>query len=277
MQLGYMPLQGEQDGDYATGIYVVLEDIIIRQGKQMVIAAGCTLLVAPDRKIITEGQLICKGTADNRILFSLLPRNKQYAAAADSSVSDKKRWRGILITKIGSAALDNTVIRNTDSALVSLAPPEALKLECIDLPSDAACPVNILGNCPRIDSPTCFTLREGMMNPDSGTKTVSMQPGKPDLTGSQTGNRKVLWKNVGLWSSAGFGAVAVGTGIAAFVFDRQAQKHRDEENKATSERQTLDANEKYSNAMKRRNVANMSSISAGVLTIGMGVVYIFNF
>ena len=72
-QTGYIPLTGDQEGDYPGKDYVVVETMRISRGQTVSFAAGTRLYFHPNAKITINGSLICEGTPAKPVIIGRLP------------------------------------------------------------------------------------------------------------------------------------------------------------------------------------------------------------
>jgi hypothetical protein len=67
---GYMPISGEQYGDYPGKVYLITSDIIVPSGKTLTFYPQSTLILTKDTKIIVHGKLIAAGTPTGLITIT---------------------------------------------------------------------------------------------------------------------------------------------------------------------------------------------------------------
>ena len=104
-------LTGEQWGTYAAGHYIVTNDIIVPEGKTMIVEPSTVLLFNRYCGIVVRGALVCKGRLESGINFNA-------AAASDDSAdvweeSRATRWNGIEVKPRGSVEFENVRILNS--------------------------------------------------------------------------------------------------------------------------------------------------------------------
>ncbi|HLV29927.1 MAG TPA: hypothetical protein VKY57_00015 [Chitinispirillaceae bacterium] len=117
LKLGLLVLQGEQEGVYEKGDYVVVDNVIIPQGDTMTILGGSRIHFCKGRIIRVRGTLICDGDKDNPVTIVDAPFKVGKLSLIDSILTGGAAC--INLYSNGSLKLRNTQIKDTTLSLIS--------------------------------------------------------------------------------------------------------------------------------------------------------------
>ena len=237
--------------------------------KTVTLEPGTRLFIEPGIKMQVDGHLNAAYAGFSGVVASDLYLGQMIA---------NKNWRGIGVAETGSLNFKGVTIQDADSAIVSVATMESLKIEQLKVIGPSECPVKINGSCQYVTDPSNIMLPPIMVI-DNPKPANDQAPAAPKIKLAQS-NGQHQTKNtlceISLWSFVGLGVAALGTGIAAFYFEQQMQQFRSAENSAVSAVATGAAHTKYLDAEKGRDVSRTIAIGAGAASVAFGIVFVIN-
>lgn len=116
-ELGLLVLQGEQEGVYEKGNYVVVGNVIIPQGDTMTILAGSKIFFSQGRTIKIHGTLIFQGEPGNPITIVDAPFRLDKPSLMDSILTGGASC--ISVSTGANLTLKNTIINDTTLSIIS--------------------------------------------------------------------------------------------------------------------------------------------------------------
>jgi hypothetical protein len=265
-QNGFIPLQGEQVGDYLAGRYLVIEDVYIRKNTTMTFAPGSIIHFKKDKKITIEGRLICAGNAGKRVLFTALPPN-QYYIPLDQQLD--ARWDGLFVEDGGAVELRFTAVEKSKFGIVIADDFEHALLDSVMLRDNRYHNMK-LG-------------KEPVMIPDGEIISQELRPAaaqspSSDTVPAQAPVRGPWWRTstirIGI---AGIAAASVAaTGYLEYRAAHYDRKYNDYPTATDNYRAEVERAEK--NAAKRdRAILGRNAASALAAAAGIGLAFTFYF
>ena len=108
-------LGGVQEGQLASGTYLIPHDIMIEKGKTLTLAPGTKILFTQNALLAVNGALICEGTASSPVTFDKL-NNEWYYRPIDPRL--ETRWDGIYLPDSAVCRMKNTIVTNSKYGIV---------------------------------------------------------------------------------------------------------------------------------------------------------------
>ncbi len=266
-------------GDYVVVSYPFHEILTVPASRDIVMQSGIRLFFEPSVRFEVAGSL-----QGRFVVLNSVPKEQLYLGTLKSDTN----WNGIHVAESGRLDLSRAVLSGADTLIAAEAPRESMRLKCLELRNPGSCPIVIQGECIPVNDPSCFTppppqetealVAEPKISPTAPADTAAEAKSATEapVLPPTTAKRPVL-RTTSKWATIGFGALAVGAGIAAYTYHREAGDHRSEENRVTSTHKAAQARENYNDAIRNRDLTRNLALGAAVLSAGFGVIFIVNF
>jgi hypothetical protein len=258
----YTILKGEQESDYPRGVYLVTENVVIKEGKTMTFMPGALVLFKKDTRMTVKGRLICKGSPSATITFARLANDK-YFIPLDSNVD--ARWDGIFVSDSGNVELSFCNINGSKYGIEATASYRGIMVIDTVMFVDNKFQNLKIGNTV-IDIPEKHYVF---------FSSLKFNPNKPEESYKVVSSNYVPPKKVYKWKKPvqfTCGGVAL-AGLAAYgVCSYMAYDYQNKSNKASNPQE---ANDYYNKGKTMANIGNAGLIVGILGTIGFSVMFFF--
>lgn len=100
-------ISSEQSGAFEKAEYIIEKTIIVPEDEKLKFLPGSKLFFFPSAGIKVYGSLICEGTKEKPIIFTLFTRQK------NSRIESYLQWQGIIVSKNGKISFKHCSINNS--------------------------------------------------------------------------------------------------------------------------------------------------------------------
>lgn len=235
------------DGTVGPGKVVIIDSLVIPEGKALTIMAGTTLLFEPGAYIRIFGRI--KGTGffneKKEIVFDKLPYAECYPTFDNSSDT---LWNGILVDEGGSISLDDALMKNARVGIYCNKPNTSVSIVCVTFFNvlDAGLVIN---NKIISHNINCFTYNYVSSNYNEVSKKETEI--KDTSTSSE---KKRSGKSFRVALQIGGAALAAGGGLLWLYFNDQANHYAQDYASAREAGSIKNAYEKNHSASTTRNI-----------------------
>lgn len=266
----YVPLNGEQCGEYSTAEYIVSKTIVIPLGKTMTIESGSIIRFKQFTGIKVEGTLICKNSPGNSTLFTskdqesevkidLFGDTIQMYNTGQMDAPVQNQWNGINICITGSAMLENVRIENSVYGIKIDKDTSKMKFEGLSFWNNDQ-DFSVEGTSIEVDhnKPFDYKTKINLPPPPVITKTDTIvQIITKESTDSENVNTKTEQVSTrGKWElpvRVSLTSLAIAGGVLCYVYNKKALGHQEEANNATDKEALKDATDKGNTEYILRN------------------------
>lgn len=149
-------LAAEQDGDYPSGTYLVLKDLVIEQGKVMTLYPGSMIFLKKDARIIVKGKLVCQGKPEARVIFEKLD-NYSYFNPIDTSIGTW--WDGLYVEDSATLEMSFTEVNSSKYGIIAKPNAASLALDSIQFYNNKYHSIRFGSEIPDVPDNEMITIR----------------------------------------------------------------------------------------------------------------------
>jgi len=266
LKLGLLVLQGEQEGVYEKGDYVVVDNVIIPQGDTMTILGGSRIHFCKGRIIRVRGTLICDGDKDNPVTIVDAPFKVGKLSLIDSILTGGAAC--INLYSNSSLKMRNTQIKDTALSLISERNFESIIFDSTVFSSKANSKISIGDSTVTLpcSKPVSFNIKTGEYPfvPEE-PKPVLLSELSTDTKAEKTERKRKKW----IWPARILSVALTGVGAAAwYYYDNEMEKYADLYHKSRNPQDVSRYYKKNHDMSKLRNLG-IAAVATGTASFSI--------